>query len=342
MKLTSQMIKDRARELGIDCIAIGNIERFKDAPTLMSPLTYFPEAKSVIAIGMRIPRGTYRGIEEGTHWHNYTFYSYNKLNSYFRPRLSYELACFIEDHGWEAALHYPAVPEGNGTMAEPVAPGKVPPDVICSVRVIAAGCGLGEIGFSKVFLTKEFGPRVRVGIIITELELEPDPIMEPGTLCNRCMACVRECPGGCIPADRTIKENVGGYDLEWADVDMGKCDWVFQGGAQVAEGETGDYFGQKSKAWEGKFKPSDISPFNKAPRNLYNTGKAICGAKGCTRACMISLEKRGLLGNKFQNPFRTTKPWKVDWESEAIHVDYTPPYKGKNSPNTKKTESETD
>ena len=85
MKLTSEMIKARAAELGIDCIAIGNIERFKGAPKLMSPLTYFPDAKSVIAVAMRIPRGTYRGIEEGTHWHNYTFYSYNKLNSLFRP-----------------------------------------------------------------------------------------------------------------------------------------------------------------------------------------------------------------------------------------------------------------
>ena len=100
MKLTSQMIKEKAKELGIDCIGIGNIERFKGAPALLSPLTYFPGAKSVIAVAMRIPRGTSRGIEEGTHWHNYTFYSYNKLNSYFRPRLSYELACFIEDHGW--------------------------------------------------------------------------------------------------------------------------------------------------------------------------------------------------------------------------------------------------
>ena len=118
MKLTSQMIKDKAKELGIDCIAIGNIERFKSAPFLMSPSTYFPGAKSVIAIAMRIPRGTYRGIEEGTHWHNYTFYSYNKLNSLFRPRMSYELACFIEDHGWEAVAHYPAVPEGNGTMKD--------------------------------------------------------------------------------------------------------------------------------------------------------------------------------------------------------------------------------
>ena len=66
MKLTSQMIKDRAKELGIDCIAIGNIERFEDAPALMSPKSYFPGAKSVIAVAMRIPRGSYRGIEEGT------------------------------------------------------------------------------------------------------------------------------------------------------------------------------------------------------------------------------------------------------------------------------------
>jgi len=65
--LTSQMIKDRAKELGIDDIGIGNIERFDNAPPLMSVKNYFPGAKSVIAIVMRIPRGTYRGIEEGTH-----------------------------------------------------------------------------------------------------------------------------------------------------------------------------------------------------------------------------------------------------------------------------------
>ena len=130
MKLTAEMIKAHAADLGIDCIAIGNIERFKNAPKLMSPLTYFPGAKSVIAVAMRIPRGTYRGIEEGTHWHNYTFYSYNKLNSLFRPRLSYELACFIEDHGWEAVAHYPAVPEGNGTTSEPLRDG-IPQNILC-------------------------------------------------------------------------------------------------------------------------------------------------------------------------------------------------------------------
>jgi ferredoxin len=227
-------------------------------------------------------------------------------------------------------------------FSRPVAPGKAAPDVMINLRIAGFLCGLGEIGYSKMLLTPEFGPRVRVGIIITELELEPDPIIEPGTLCNRCMACVRECPGGCIPADRTVKANVGGYDLEWADVDMERCDWVFQGGAELQEGEQGDYF-PTSKSRGGKYKASDISPFVKAPKHLYNSGKAICGAKGCTRACMISLEKRGVLKNKFENPFRTEKPWRVDWSAEAIEVDYKAPYEGMTgSPNAKGEDSDTD
>ena len=76
---------------------------------------------------------------------------------------------------------------------------------------------------------------------------------------------------------------------------------------------------------------------------MYNSGKAICGAKGCTRACMISLEKRGVLKNKFESPFRTGKPWKVDWSNDAVEVDYKAPYEGLDSPNSKKkTDTDTD
>ena len=39
------------------------------------------------------------------------------------------------------------------------------------LRIAGYLCGLGEIGYSKMLLTPEFGPRVRVGIIITEMEL---------------------------------------------------------------------------------------------------------------------------------------------------------------------------
>jgi len=36
---------------------------------------------------------------------------------------------------------------------------------------------------------------------------------------------------------------------------------------------------------------------------------AICGARGCIRACMDSLEKSKRIGNRFKNPFYRKKGW---------------------------------
>ena len=231
MKLTSAMIKQRGMELGLDGVGIASIDRFEKAPPLMNPKTYFPDAKSVIVTMMRIPRGSYRGIEEGTHWNNYTFYSYSRLNQYIRPRLTYALSQFIEDHGWEAVPCYPAVPERN-PVRESVEPGRVPSDVVASVRFLAVGAGLGELGWSKVFLTKKFGPRVRLGSIITDAELEPDEMIEPGTICTRCGACIRECPANAVPGfkdGKTITIEIGGKKITYADVDMGRCTFTHHG-----------------------------------------------------------------------------------------------------------------
>jgi len=331
--MTSQEIKEAAKRLGADIVGIGSIDRWADAPSQMDPKQIMPRAKSIIAMGFRVFRGSLRGIEEGTYFSNYSAMGYGGITYLYMPMTVINLCKLIEDEGYEA------VPMGHqsdwrgidnkGFLREnysrPVAPGKPQPDIMVNLRIAAYLCGLGEIGYSKMLLTPEFGPRVRVGIIITEMELEPDPIMEPGTLCNRCMACVRECPGNCIPKDKTVKVNLAGHDVEWADVDMAKCGQTFVGAEPVAEGETGDYMPNSDK-----FKPASFSPFYHKPKNLYNTGQAICGAKGCTRACMISLEARGVLKNKFHSPFRTQKLWSMDWSEEAIANDqrapYTPPY----------------
>ena len=349
MALTSQMIKEKAKELGIDCIAIGNIERFNDAPKLMSPITYFPNAKSVIAIAMRIPRGTYRGIEEGTHWHNYTFYSYNKLNSLFRPKKSYELACFIEDHGYEAVPHYPAVPEGNGVTREPVKEGGVPADVVASVRLIAAGTGLGEIGYSKVFLTKKFGPRVRLGLIFTDAVLEPDPIMDTGTLCIHCGACVRECPGNAVPSlkeeNKRIEVDYGEKKVWYGDVQMGRCTLSHHGfnnecspfhkkefpnmafdvrNTDMTEEEAYILCYSLANAKWGR-KPGSGQVMEYYDYILKHTGYfAICGARGCIRACMNALEKAGRIENTFKEPFYKKKSWLLSNKPEKVSEGVNP------------------
>ena len=63
--------------------------------------------------------------------------------------------------------------------------GGVAPDVQLAIRIAATAAGVGEIGWSKVFLTKKYGPRQRLAASITDMPLEPDPLVEPGTICKR-------------------------------------------------------------------------------------------------------------------------------------------------------------
>ena len=112
-----------------------------------------------------------------------------------------------------------------------------------------------------------------------------------------------------------MKVKLGGYDVEWADVDMNRCNFCFVGAeCKTADNGMPDYADPGSGA---RKKPGWWSPFFKKPRNLYNTGQAICGARGCTRACMISMEARGAVDNKFEKPFRRRPTWKVDWDQIA-------------------------
>lgn len=351
MKLTSGMIKQRAKELGIDDIGIGSIDRYAGAPPLLDPKNYFPGCRSVIAVVMRIPRGSYRGIEEGTHWHNYTFYSYNRLNTLIRPRLTYALSAFIEDHGWEACPHYPAVSERNGS-AEPVEPGRLPPDIAVSVRIMAAGAGVGELGHSKVFLNKKFGPRLRIGIIFTDCELEPDPVLETGTVCTHCGACVRECPGNAVPPvgdkDRRVTIKLGDKEVYWGDVQMGRCTLTHHGmnnrispfhkkafpnmafdveNSDMTEEEAYRMCYPLAQAtWGSTFSENPGNSVLEFYRYLMNhTGYfAVCGARGCIRACMDSLERAGRIENRFHNKFYKKKSWLMPNKPEKVTEGVNP------------------
>ena len=198
--------------------------------------------------------------------------------------------------------------------SRPARPGQAAPDVMLHLRIAAYLCGLGEIGFSKMFLSPQFGPRCRVGVILTDVELEPDPIYDGPQLCNRCMACVKACPGQAFTTEKTVKITLAGHDLEWSDLDMQKCGFAFRGAKHSGVHQEKPYMqpdtGEKPHP---DSVPGEWSPFYQKPSNLYNTGQAVCGSRGCTRACMISLESRGVLQNTFKEKFRRRPQWAVDW-----------------------------
>jgi len=321
--IDSKAVKKQAKAMGADLVGVASIDRFEGAPIQQDPRQIMPEAKSVIAVAFRVNRGSLRGIEEGTFFSNYSSMGYGGITYLFMPLVVMNLARMIEDAGYEAVPYghqsdWRAIDQEGDlypNFSRPVAPGRAAPDVAVHLRIAAYLAGLGEIGYSKVFLTPQFGPRQRVGIIITEAELDPDPIYDGPKLCNRCMACVRECPGHAIDATKTVKVTLAGREVEWGELDCTACCIGLRGGKVRTEDWEREYI---KDDWSGKpIAPSDASPFYRKPRNLYNTGEAICGGRGCMRACMVSMEARGILQNKFHTPFRRRKPWLMDWAGES-------------------------
>jgi epoxyqueuosine reductase len=66
---------------------------------------------------------------------------------------------------------------------------------------LALKAGLGEYGRHGLLITEEFGPRVRIGKIFTDLPLEPDRPKSFGVraFCEICRRCSDACPVSAIP-----------------------------------------------------------------------------------------------------------------------------------------------
>jgi len=357
--LTSQMIKEAALAAGADKCGIAPISRMAGAPDEMNPKFLFPEAKSMIGFVFRIPRGVQRGIEEGTQFFQYPSMAYGGINEIFAPAVLYSVGKLIEDEGYEAFVYRNTGARGivsdmDGSAGATVSPEEsleafnrakgatahhrtvqftravtddaMAPDLQFQFRLAAVACGLGEIGWSKMLLTPEFGPLQRVAFMFTDAELEYDEMYSGKPLCRKCGACVNQCPGGCIPAinsGKKITVNLDGKICEWGDIDMWKCyafythagryfnpfvpkevfDENKDGMLDVLEGKTDANEKSVVNVYSAlaKYFPSWVG---------YNMAK--CG--GCIRGCVSMLEKKGgCMEGRFEEPLRTrNKPWKMD------------------------------
>lgn len=332
--LSAANVKDCARRVGADLVGIGAMERFEGAPKQSDPRYIFPEAKTIIGLGFRIHRGLFRGIEEGTYFAGLPAMGYANINDVYAPMVLREVSDLLEDAGYEAIPYQNTSVRYGCGVGTPVREGYPKPDVFLHFRIAAYICGMGEIGYSKVFLTPEYGPRQRFAFVITDAPLDPDPIYDGPELCDRCMRCVAECPGDALDADNTVKVTIAGHKVEWTDLDESRCAAVYQ----VATREyspflpehVADYIDdlkeqppgqERSEMFSYRGSPFGICrtevPYSANGWESYHHPSAICGARGCMRACMIHLEEQGKLGNSFERPFRVRKPWSLNEKDEG-------------------------
>jgi ferredoxin len=325
--LRAEEVKAFAKKHGADLVGIGSMDRFEGAPMQNDPRYIFPEARSIIGLGFRIHRGLLRGIEEGTYFAGYTSMGYANINDVYAPIVLREVGNLLEDNGYEAVLYQNTSVRLGCGVGKQVFPNRPKPDVFLHFRIAAVICGMGEIGYSKLFLSPEFGPRQRLAFVITDAPLEPDPIFD-GKICDRCMMCVKECPAGAIDANKTVKIKVAGKELEWGELNEDKCSAVYQAGTPEYSPFMTDEVASvikriictdgKDCQERAKTQVGDIWSFLRDRMQYvhnawesYHHPSTICGGRGCIRACMIHLEQTGRIVNIFKSPFRKRESWRL-------------------------------
>jgi len=100
-------------------------------------------------------------------------------------KMAFILACMGE---FIRNLGYDAIQCGNG--------------VALSIP-LAIDAGLGELGRNGLLVTPQYGPRVRLCKILTNLPLEPDKPIEFGVkeTCRQCKLCAENCEAEAISTD---------------------------------------------------------------------------------------------------------------------------------------------
>ena len=99
--------------------------------------------------------------------------------------IALQLTVFLRTLGYSARAHI----DGNYR-------------VICPL--VARDAGLGEIGRLGFLITLDLGPRVRIAVVTTDMELIPDDYIPDESVidfCNFCTKCADSCPAGAIPTD---------------------------------------------------------------------------------------------------------------------------------------------
>ena len=132
-------------------------------------------------------------------------------------KIAVQIAEFIHELGYESQAHI----DGNYS-------------VVCPL--VARDAGLGEIGRMGLLMTPELGPRVRIGVITTDLPLIVNERKFDDTMidfCERCKKCADACPPKAIPFDcRELENDINRWKLSaescytyWCTIgtDCGRC-----------------------------------------------------------------------------------------------------------------------
>ena len=270
MSITKEQIKDYAKSLGMDFCGVSGVDRLKTSPEGKHPCDVLPGCKSVIVVGVKLLDGiiqaNFRALEDGR-WDLkglYGTYGYSTLPNFELTFVCYAMGRYIESNSDAYATPCSTGPMTNGAQI--------------SIRHAAVAAGLGEFGYLGIVLTPEYGPRNRFGVILTTLELEPDPMYSGPAICTKCNVCAKVCPTGALrmPGTHDLEHvEIGEKEYTYTKVVFPKCVKALTGMTKALGGRE-DYLLEKEPTMEDLAAASSKMPIESngiTHSNAWNCGR---------------------------------------------------------------------
>ena len=170
-------LKEKLTEFGADLVGFSRLEK--------SPIKGQENLIYAITIAVKLPDAVLNTIE-GKPTIEY-FHSYRTANALL-DRIAFLGARLIEKKGFNA---FP-IPASQSTADD-----KSSYRGAFSHKTGARLSGLGFIGKNALFISSEYGSKVRLATILTDMEVKSElPVIENG--CGECKLCLNACPAGAI------------------------------------------------------------------------------------------------------------------------------------------------
>jgi len=187
-ELDADTVKAYARALGAHLVGVASADTLNAFPPdpryPQTPERVSPHCRSVIVIVQRIPAGAFRCKQ------NAAVQYIDMLVLRRMDKIAYRLAEWLERRGHPS---FTAAAQETDWSYKNASYGRL------STRHLGVEAGLGTLGLEVNILTPEFGPRLYLTGILTELELEADrPMTEQVCIGESCSRCLHSCPADAV------------------------------------------------------------------------------------------------------------------------------------------------
>ncbi len=231
-------LKDEVKEVGfasgeMDFFGVAPASRLAGAPEGSRPNDILPEARSVISLGIKLGAGVRKA--------NLTAYKSNPLAIYVYLHYGSPMpGRVLENNAYKVVRYlekqkYPTIAIPCGGPSD-----RLRLHGCVSHRHAAVAAGIGQFGLNGMAITAEAGCMIRLITIITEAEIEPDPLYSGPPIClgESCMRCIDACPMKAFDHQEKVSLSMDHTDFSYLKFKKWRCVFGTYGKRRASMGRT--------------------------------------------------------------------------------------------------------